>query len=76
MQTLNLVEFLIKNGPPNTITTFKYELYQFKSLQGFSHYSDSTDRGEPSTSVPIQSDKNQRPLLSCCRTTSCSSKRG
>ena len=45
MQTLNLVEFLIKNGPPNIISSFKHDIYQFRSFNDYSHYSDSVDRG-------------------------------
>lgn len=47
-QTLNLVEFLIKNGPPNIISSFKYDIYQFRSFNDYSYYSENVDRGEPS----------------------------
>lgn len=35
LKTLNLVEFLIKNGPPSAISSFKYDIYQFRSFSDF-----------------------------------------
>lgn len=48
LKTLNLVEFLLKNGPPSIISSFKYDIYQFRSFDNYSHYSDGIDRGEAS----------------------------
>jgi hypothetical protein len=45
MQTLNLIEFLLKNGPPSILSTFKYEVYQFRSFDGYNCYDDGIDRG-------------------------------
>lgn len=51
MQALNLVDFLIKNGPPNAISSFKYDIYQFRSYSDFQVYEDGQDRGEGSTKI-------------------------
>lgn len=48
-QTLSLIEFLLKNGPPSILSSFKYEVYQFKSFDGYNCYDDGIDRGEAST---------------------------
>ena len=42
---MNLVEFLLKNGPPSIVGTYKYETYNFKMFENYSHYSDGMDRG-------------------------------
>lgn len=52
-QTLSMVEFLLKNGPPSIISNFKYDIYQFRTFDSYSHYSDGADKGEPSTHVFI-----------------------
>lgn len=52
VQTLNLIEFLLKNGPPSILSSFKYEVYQFKSFDGYNCYDDGVDRGEASTNHP------------------------
>ena len=44
-QSLNLVEFLLKNGPPSTISSFKYDIYQFRSFSDYQAYHDGIDRG-------------------------------
>ena len=41
-----MVEFLLKNGPSSMITSYKYDVYQFRSFDSYSHYDDSGfDRG-------------------------------
>lgn len=37
---------MLKNGPPSIISSFKYDIYQFRSFDNFSHYDDGIDRGE------------------------------
>jgi hypothetical protein len=32
MKTFNLIEFLLKNGPPSIISNFKYDLYQLRTF--------------------------------------------
>lgn len=32
IQTFNLIEFLLKNGPPSIISNFKYEVYQLRTF--------------------------------------------
>lgn len=39
----------MKNGPPSILSSFKYEVYQFKSFDGYNCYDDGIDRGEAST---------------------------
>jgi hypothetical protein len=48
-----MVDFLLKNGPPSIISSFKYDIYQFRSFDNYSHYSDGIDRGEASTPILI-----------------------
>jgi len=36
----------LKNGPPSILSSFKYEVYQFKSFDGYNCYDDGVDRGE------------------------------
>ena len=36
----------MKNGPPSILSSFKYEVYQFKSFDGYNCYDDGVDRGE------------------------------
>lgn len=45
LKTLNLVEFLLKNGPPSAISSFKYDVYQFRSFSDYSAYHEGIDRG-------------------------------
>lgn len=45
LKTLNLVEFLLKNGPPSIVSSFKYDVYQFRSFDNFSHSDNGIDRG-------------------------------
>ena len=47
-QTLSLIEFLLKNGPPSILSTFKYDVYQFRSFDGYTCYDEGVDRGEAS----------------------------
>jgi len=46
LKTLNLIEFLLKNGPQSVITNFKYDIYQLRTFENYSYYSDGNDRGE------------------------------
>lgn len=39
------MEFLIRNGPPSAISSFKYDIYQFRAFNDFSMFEDGTDRG-------------------------------
>lgn len=52
-QTFNLIEFLLKNGPPSIISNFKYDLYQLRTFESYSNYVDGLDKGEPSTTFTI-----------------------
>lgn len=45
LKTLHLVEFLLKNGPSSVISSFKYDIYHFRSFSDYQHYSDGVDRG-------------------------------
>jgi hypothetical protein len=45
MQTFNLIEFLLKNGPPSIISNFKYDLYQLRTFESYSNYVDGLDKG-------------------------------
>lgn len=38
----------MKNGPPSIISSFKYDIYHFRTFSDYQHYSDGNDRGEPS----------------------------
>lgn len=53
-QTFNLIEFLLKNGPPSIISNFKYDLYQLRTFESYSSYVDGLDKGEPSNSPLTQ----------------------
>jgi hypothetical protein len=75
MKTFNLIEFLLKNGPPSIISNFKYDLYQLRVFESYSNYVDGVDKGEPSKSVFIQSDKEPRQLWRFSATRSSSRKR-
>lgn len=44
-QTFNLIEFLLKNGPPSIISNFKYDLYQLRTFESYSSYQDGVDKG-------------------------------
>ena len=44
-QTFNLIEFLLKNGPPSIISNFKYDLYQLRVFESYSNYVDGLDKG-------------------------------
>jgi len=57
MQTFNLIEFLLKNGPPSIISNFKYDLYQLRTFESYSNYVDGLDKGEPSKNINTQSEK-------------------
>lgn len=39
LKTLNLIDFLLKNGSPSLVSTYKYDIYQFKALTDYSHVS-------------------------------------
>ena len=45
IQTFNLIEFLLKNGPPSIISNFKYDLYQLRVFESYSNYVDGLDKG-------------------------------
>lgn len=49
-QTFNLIEFLLKNGPPSIISNFKYDLYQLRTFESYSNYVEGVDKGEPGIS--------------------------
>jgi len=34
-KALNLVDFLLRNGPPSTVSSFKYDIYQFRSYTDY-----------------------------------------
>jgi len=57
MQTFNLIEFLLKNGPPSIIANFKYDLYQLRVFESYSNYVEGVDKGEPSNFHLTQSEK-------------------
>jgi hypothetical protein len=59
-QTFNLIEFLLKNGPPSIISNFKYDLYQLRTFESYSSYVEGLDKGEPSNSHPTQSENGPR----------------
>lgn len=44
-QALNIVEFLLKNGPMFAAKDLAYDLTFFKTLTSFTFYDGSTDRG-------------------------------
>ena len=73
-QTFNLIEFLLKNGPPSIISNFKYDLYQLRVFESYSNYVDGTDKGEPSKPSLMQSG-NVPKQSSTCSTTNNSSRR-
>ncbi len=58
-KTFNLIEFLLKNGPPSIISNFKYDLYQLRTFENYSSYVDGLDKGEPSKQLLIQFEKGQ-----------------
>lgn len=64
-QTFNLIEFLLKNGPPSIISNFKYDLYQLRVFESYSNYVDGADKGEPSNCYSIQFVKEQKLWLVC-----------
>lgn len=45
IKTFNLIEFLLKNGPPSIISNFKYDLYQLRTFESYSNYVDGLDKG-------------------------------
>ena len=59
-QTFNLIEFLLKNGPPSIISNFKYDLYQLRVFESYSSYVEGVDKGEPSNYHPTQSEKGRK----------------
>jgi len=60
IQTFNLIEFLLKNGPPSIISNFKYDLYQLRAFESYSSYVDGLDKGEPSKCGSMQSENGPR----------------
>jgi hypothetical protein len=71
-QTFNLIEFLLKNGPPSIISNFKYDLYQLRTFESYSSYVDGLDKGEPSNSNPTQFAKGPKLLLAYSAIKNCS----
>lgn len=67
-QTFNLIEFLLKNGPPSIISNFKYDLYQLRTFESYSNYVDGLDKGEPSNSRITQSANGPRLWSGCSAT--------
>jgi len=45
IQTFNLIEFLLKNGPPSIISNFKYDMYQLRVFESYSNFVDGLDKG-------------------------------
>ena len=45
LQTLNLIEYLLKNGSPRCIHEFKDEIYTLRSLQDYYFVEGDIDRG-------------------------------
>jgi len=46
-----MVEFLLKNGPPNIKSSFKYDIYKFRTFESHSQISDGVDRGDASNNL-------------------------
>lgn len=46
LKVLNLVDYLLKNGAPKCAIEFKDEIYRIRTLQDFTYYEDSQERGE------------------------------
>jgi hypothetical protein len=59
-KTFNLIEFLLKNGPPSIISNFKYDLYQLRTFESYSNYVEGIDKGETSKFQSIQFAKEPR----------------
>lgn len=57
----------MKNGPPSIISTYKYDVYQFKSFDGYNCYDEGVDRGEASNTYiylsQIKGKGNRRALV-------------
>lgn len=70
IQTFNLIEFLLKNGPPSIISNFKYDLYQLRVFESYSNYVEGLDKGEPSTYIDMQFGKEPKSLWVSFRTKS------
>ena len=43
-----MVDFLLKNGPSSILSSFKHEVYVFRSLDNFNCLDEGVDRGEAS----------------------------
>ena len=50
MQALNIVQFLIKNGPGFAVNELKYQINFFATLTSYQEIEDGTDRGASSKS--------------------------
>lgn len=51
IQSLSLVEFILKNGSSTAVEDLKGELYLFKTFETFSCVADGVDRSEASMSM-------------------------
>ena len=45
IKTLTVIEFILKNGSPSAIMSFKREVYKISSLMNFSFIENGNDRG-------------------------------
>ena len=48
MQTLHLIDFLIKYGPTAVVDSFKENVYEFRKMDDFNARSGGIDQGESS----------------------------
>ncbi len=48
MKALNIVEFLLKNGPEFAVSQLKKDLIFFKTMASFQAFEDGLDRGASS----------------------------
>jgi hypothetical protein len=47
LKTLHAIDFLIKNGSPPAVMSYKREMYKISSLSGISHMENGLDKGKP-----------------------------
>ena len=48
IQALNIVEFLIKNGPAFAADQLRRDLHFFRTMESYQAYEEGSDRGAPS----------------------------
>ena len=63
IQTLDLIDFLLKNGSPSAKSSFKLDLHHIKSLENYQYMINGEDKGFESISLLNQFEKRVKSQL-------------